>query len=470
MAPGDPDPNPDPEVEFEIGRAKSGGATLCIGGRRAHSAYDPEAEAEQRAEQILREAGAASALSLIGSGAGHLARALRLRAPVPVLVWEPFAGVHAAVCRELGLEPEPVTSAREYADALRRALPGPGFAHPVVHPGYEDLTRFEQRHAVAAQRRRARANGVRSRAPRIVSERALAALERLPSLRAITELDGSLCGRTVVIASGGPSLDLVLPALREAPDVAVVAAPQALQRLIDARVRIDYAISVDPKDLLTPVLGEHDAPFGALLADTCAHPATLDRCPSRCFLFQLRSPQIVQQAWEAAGLPVIDEALITVSELAVHLARTLGARRLLLAGLDFVSDGGTYGECFRARGVDGSLVSTHSHYFHAARYLATALSGLDVVRVGDGVAVSGALPIAPAEIGGWLAEARPGCFGPVGATTSEALGRSVSALLAGPAPRPAENAVPLGSVWDDFAPLPEDELASRWEALRGVVG
>ncbi len=459
-----------PEIEFQVDRARSGAASLCLGGRRVHSLYDPLREAEARAEGILREAADAAGITLIGAGLGYLPQALARRARVPVVVWEPFGGVRAALAEWIGSEVEVVTTPQAFDRALRRALPQRGHAFPAVHPGYEELTRFEQRYALRSQRRMARERGVRAACRGIVSVRALDSLRRLPGLRPISELAGLLAGRSVVVASGGPSLDLALPALCDTRSVPLVAAPQALSRLLGVGLRPDFAISVDPQDLLTPVLGERGAPFGALLADTSAHPATLDRCPDRCFLFHLRSPQILQRVWEHAGLPVIDEPLITVSELAVHLTRELGARRVLLAGVDFVSESRLYGAPFRVRGAAGGLVSTNPHYFHGARYLAGAVSGVEMARVGAGVDLPGVRRLEVEELRDWLARAEQGppleLPEPSPAGVLEGAAR---ALLAESPPREAANAMPGGGPWDDFLPLASDRIAAEWKALRSEL-
>lgn len=473
------------EVEFSLDVARSGVPTLSLAGRRVHSAYDPEREAALNAVRIARQAVEAGAhgIVLIGAALGYLPNALRERVAVPVIVWEPFAGLRGELgdsVRDAGLVS---TNAAGFENALAAALPGDALAYVVAHPGYEPLVNFELRYALRFLRQR---SGVGSRLDpdsAIVSQRSLETLARLPELGVQASLGACLAGRSVIVASGGPSLDPVLPALRERRGGVVLAAPQALARLLDHGVKVDFVVNPDPADLLTPILGAAGAPFGALLADSASHPAVLDRCPERTFLFHLRSPQVPQLAWESAGLPVIDEPLMTVSETACWLACELGAKRIVLAGADFASDTAHYGSPFWVRTQAGHWCQTNPVYFQGARSLAWVVAGAkargctELRRIGDGVAVPGVQPVRSGELPLWLeqdfSDSRAISL-PLRGESERRLAKAVDQLLANRVPETSgASPYPESNPWLDFAPLAAEALAPAWlkarQTARGLL-
>ena len=451
-----------PELEARVAPSRAGPPTLQLGGRHVHSPYDPEREGAEGARALRAEAAAAGAsgIALVGAGLGHLAERLGSRA----LVWEPFRGVFQEMGPNLRVVHEPA----EFAAALRDHGPR---THLAVHPGYAELTGFEQRYALRALRR---LRGSAPHEPAIASRRALAALARLPRLAPLAALGPCLRGKTAIVASGGPSLDAALPALSAARDAAVVlAAPQALRRLLAAGLRPDFVVHPDPADLLGRELGPEGAPFGALLADTSAHPAVLDRAPEKTFLFHLRTPQLVERAWRRARLDVIDEPFVTVTETAVWLARALGARRVLLAGGDFASDATGYGAPFRARGVRDDFVPTNPVYFHGARHLAALLAadeGFEVARTGTGVAVPGARALGPHELGAWLARGEGGRVH-LPRSGHVPLAEAVRSVLSeAPPPAGPGALLPKSEPWLDFAPLEGKALEGAWGRTRRALG
>jgi hypothetical protein len=164
------------------------------------------------------------------------------------------------------------------------------------------------------------------------------------------------------------------------------------------------------------------------------------------------------------------------------LARRLGARRLVLVGVDLC---GEQKGVFRARRASGSPARTNSHYFHAARYLswrcpALAAEGCELYRVGDGLPIEGTQPIAAAELPALLAQAPP--FEPLPAAHGAAAGarrlaaarellERAAALPPAPRPRGAAPAVDPGNRWSCFADLPGEARAGACrEALLRLSG
>lgn len=406
------------EIEWRVEPARSGAPTLRLGGRYAHSRYDPQSEAKGVARRILEAARAqrAGALVLIGSGLGYVVDALRGRAELPILLWEPFPALARALA--VTVEPDAALQRVEDPEAFRAALRELARRGLVpylqVHPGYEEPCRFEARLAAWELRRVFHASRPLWIEEAVVSRRAIDFLARFPTLRTLDSLGSALVGQTAVLVSPGPSLDAALPILARRRGGAVIAAFQALRPLASARVSVDFALAPDPGNY-EPHWTGFEPSFRALLAESSVDPVLLDRWADRTLLFHLRTPHLHEVAWRACGLPILDEPFVTVSEIAVVLAHRLGARRLLLVGMDFHSDGERYPVRFRACSRSGEAVTTNSTYLHAARYLGwlcprLARGGIEIGRFGDGLPVAGTRTLDASELERWVAEAPPFSF------------------------------------------------------------
>jgi hypothetical protein len=244
-----------------------------------------------------------------------------------------------------------------------------------------------------------------------VSPRALDFLCRYPFVHIIDELRSRFEDQTAVVVSAGPSLHLANPALRDRSGGIVLAALQAVRPVTAAGVCIDFGVIADPRDYSEYIDGVSN-PYQALLADSSVEPHMLDRAPESTYVFHLRSPHIHEQAWLADGQPVIDEPTATVSEVSLLLAHTLGARRIILAGVDLDPSDDRYNVRFRVPGADGSPTWTNFVYFHAARCLnwlcpRIADAGSEIYRMGNGLPLRGTLPLTPAELADMLADSPP---------------------------------------------------------------
>lgn len=438
------------EIEWAVEPSRAGPPVLEIGGRRVHSRYDPLAEAgslARAADAAMRER-RADALILIGVGLGYLPEALRRLGRSRLLLWDPFPRLTASLpagSARAGDFPR-VHGPEGFAGQVARLARQGARPHVIVHPGHEEICRFEARFAARELRRAFAADRSLRPEEAVVSRRSIDAILRLPGLATIAALEGALAGRTAIVAAPGPSLERALPALARRRTGVVIAAVQALRPLVEAGVRVDIAVAPDPREYspyLEGVEGLDDVDrvdemesidgaggaggaervdrvrgadgwkggrlnaggpgFGALLADTAADPGLLDRFRERCFLFHLRAPHLHHVVWEACGLPVIDEPFVSVSETALVLAHRLGARRFVLAGVDLCSESDRYPVRFRTRDAAGRPVWTNSTYFHAARYLdalcpALERDGCDLRRAGDGLPLSGTRAIEPEEL------------------------------------------------------------------------
>jgi len=431
---------PGPELPWALEPTRSGDTTMRLGGRLVHSGYDPGREAERwarrRAEE-LRGRGARASV-LVGRGLDRLAPALARAWPGRLLVWDAFPGVSAAA----GL---PRAAAGAHATVtdetgLRTALRGLAAdgVDVCVHPGYEGLARLEARLALRALRHRTGA--VRLAAEHAhADDRAREGLARLAHRRRVEALRPALEGATVVVVGNGPTLRHAKPALRAPHRALVAGAVQVLCAFAGDGIPVHLGVICDPRDLFPLFDPEGRGRCRALLADTSCHPAVLDRWPERTFLFHLRTRSAHQLAWEAAGMPVIDEPVATVTETAACLARELGAARVLLVGCDYASPRARYTDRVTALDARGREVATTPAYLHAGRWLSHAApafeaAGCELRRLGDGAEL--ALPavptLAPDALDAWLAASRePGPMpDPVRGFEDPALARAARHVLA----------------------------------------
>ncbi len=406
------------EIEYRADRSRAGAPTLRIGMAQVNSEYDPQREAAGLAGRIVRQLeDGQRLLILLGVGAFHLASALAERHSGPAIYWDPFPGVS----RALGLSRESLPDHIRWVEDARQmeaALDGFPNAralrpHIVVHPGHAELCRFEVRFLAWLLRRKLGAESAPTPERAVISERALSAIEQISKLGRCDALDGALEGQTVVLAAAGPSLNGLCEPLARRSGGVLMAPLQSLRRLRAAGARVDFATISDPKDYSSYLEGIGE-PFDALLADTATHPAILGFAPSRTHLFHLRSPHADGLLWRALGGRVIDEPMITVSESTLHLAVGMGARRIILAGLDLSTPepDPRYGHQFRTRDHAGRVVFTNPTYFHAARYLQWACDrfsdrGVRLERYGDGLDIGTVPAIDRVDVERILATAPP---------------------------------------------------------------
>ena len=91
------------EVEWRVELARTGVPTLCVGGARVHSGYDPQREAKSAAQKTLSELehSRSNLLILVGMGLGYLASELRRQFSGAIAIWDPFP----ELTRALPLQP-----------------------------------------------------------------------------------------------------------------------------------------------------------------------------------------------------------------------------------------------------------------------------------------------------------------------------------------------------------------------------
>lgn len=401
-----PGPGPDSrqgagvQLDWQAEPSRAGELTLRIGDRWVHSRYAPRREAADLARATRESLGRAGGpVLLLGLGLGYVAEALGEALDREVVGFDPFPEMTQALP---GADARSGLRMAEGYDELEAVLGESvrrgSLPHVIVHPGYQELCRFEARFVAARLRALiGKRKGLRA-SDAIVSRRALDALVRMPYRADVSALAGCCAGRTAICVAPGPSLDAsALDALRRREGGVVFAALQALRPLQEAGVAVDFVVAPDPHDF-EPFVRGLEPRFGALLADSSVHPELLDRWPEKTALFHLRTPHLHQLAWEHAGLPVLDEPVTTVSETMLALADSLGAARFVLVGMDFCGEADRYRQLsFTARDGAGRSVVTNGHYLAGARFLShrcpkLAAEGRPVVRLGRGLPIGGVRP------------------------------------------------------------------------------
>ena len=407
------------EVDWEVLQSRSGPPTLVLGGRHVHSGYDPVREAEGVARAIASETRERSSdlIVMIGFGLGYIPNAIRRFTEVPLLVWEPFERIHQRLSAAAQLDPEAecpaqgcfrvVHNSADFDHALEVMSSDEFSPHFHIHPGYQHVARFEARYAVRAFRWHMNPEAHQSIDSSIVSLRDFEMLRRMTYRPTLLDLEGSLTGKTAIIASAGPSLTAGLPALARHTGGVVFASPQSLSPLYRAGVHVHYVVAPDPKDIFHIAGVPDTARYDTLLADTFSHPSLIDSRIDHLTHFHLRTRHMHGIAWSRVGLPCVDEPFLTVSETALWLAHYMGARRFVMLGVDLDSNDTRYTERFRTRNLREEIVETNSHYFHAARYLdyfcgTSNDRGAEIFRLSSGLPIRGCQLIDETKLDGIL--------------------------------------------------------------------
>ena len=400
------------EFPWRIETTRSKKNTLWLAERRIHSAYNSVKEAEQIAQQWIQSTPASQHYWLIGSGLGYLTHELRKQLGTRLTVWDPFVNIAEKLQSEGHLQtPADLFSHEKVSQQLKRCAQSGFQITSKVHPGMEDLLRFEARWFERELRKAYQVETYSSASQAVVSERALDALLRFPRYPSWDQLGPCLRDQAAILVASGPSLQYAIPALQKRRGGVLIAGLRAIPQLLAAGIKVDFAIASDPLEHRPYVEGLPDQ-FDYLLVENSVEAGLQDRWPRKTVLFHLRSPQLIHQAWRGLGLPIFDEPSLTVSECALNLAHAMGARQFILLGMDFCGEMKRYRAPFPAIRSSGETGLTNPHYFHAARYFAAKTyemtrDGCQVFRFGDGLQLSATTQLQIDELTGLLERLTP---------------------------------------------------------------
>ncbi|MFW5716399.1 MAG: motility associated factor glycosyltransferase family protein [Spirochaetota bacterium] len=332
---------------IRLENARNGSPTLLVDGRFVHSRHDPEREAERTASQIARRE--PPAVVMLGLGLGyHAAYLLRRTEATVVVAFEPSREIV-----DLAFEHGPLADASQRerltivttVDDLSAALPR------LAAEGFESLVlpgRSPEEEPFAGARR-----ALESFAARVEINRSTLArfgrlwvrnlcrnVPRLVTGRGVDQLRNAFAGVPVLLLAAGPSLDQVLPHLREiANRTLVVAVDTALPAALRFGVEPDFAVVVDPQYWNARHLDRVSPKRTVLVSEASAHPRVFEPFAKPVFFCSSVFPlgRVLEQALGAFG-PL--GAGGSVSTTAWDLARVLGAPAVYTAGLDLGFPGG----------------------------------------------------------------------------------------------------------------------------------
>jgi Protein of unknown function DUF115/Glycosyltransferase Maf N-terminal domain len=322
----------------------TGDPTAVMDGILLHSRYDPRRDASQQVEREIDPE--ATAVIILGFGLGYSVEAVRRRLPVtPLLVVEPDAEIFRAavdgrdltallsdtrIAFHVGGEPE--------------ALAGLLEALPLARPGYLRLRPEVERSPAAFRaaeevvqswilRRDININTL-NRFGRLWVRNLCRNMKAFLDCPGISSLEGLFAGMPAVLLAGGPSLDALLPRLREVRERAlVVAVNTPLRPCQEAGVEPDFTVVVDPQYWASRYLDWTTSRRGVMVAEPSTHPRVFRRPGARFFLCSSLFP-LGETLETSVGAKGKLGAGGSVATSAWDLARVLGVNPLFTAGLD----------------------------------------------------------------------------------------------------------------------------------------
>ncbi|NNL68324.1 MAG: DUF115 domain-containing protein [Myxococcales bacterium] len=327
-----------------------GAVSVSAGGKLLGSAYDPRAEGERLAGQMLKDR--TDVLVAIGFGLGHQLEAFRERHGCPVIVYEPSpARLRAALSTRpiplLDLDDVWITTELPMLGSLLSRYYTPGLCVRIApHPSAVALDPESVREAVHQVQQTKNALDITA-TTRVRMAGAWSALtvENLPHLienpNALS-MKGTFEGLPAVVCAAGPSLDKQLPLLREYQDrVLVVAIGQVVGSLRRAGITPHIVHLVESQDVRHHLADEDGT--GAedlnLFLLPSAHPGLFELPVRSRFHVPILANTVGVWLSRLAGDPRGMHSGGTVAQTAVFLASALGANPVLLIGQDLAYTG-----------------------------------------------------------------------------------------------------------------------------------
>ncbi|MFN7914075.1 MAG: 6-hydroxymethylpterin diphosphokinase MptE-like protein [Vicinamibacterales bacterium] len=321
---------------------------------RIHGAR-PEAEAQQAVDRALGSEPVPPVVGVIGVGLGYTIDELRARRPdvrivalevLPELVslWRKRVDVRAVEASgSLVVAADPdyrLPAAAWPADAL--AGDPPVIVHPALAHYFPDaVARAKAALAQFLFERRANEEARQRLAPLYLTN-TLENMVALAGAADITALRGIAAGDAVILCGAGPSLDTLLPALRDAQARAwLVALDTAVRPLMAAGIVPDLVVSIDP----SPLNGRHllnlpgrQRPW--LVAETSLDPRAIAAFAGRLFACRINRADPWPWLEQTGAVPTKVRAWGSVLTTACDLVTNLGASRVAFAAVDLAYTNG----------------------------------------------------------------------------------------------------------------------------------
>lgn len=273
----------EPEAELDIAYADPDTANARYGGRFLHAPRDPVG----RPRRIFTADWVAAhpVVVFFGFGFGYEVEAFLERPEAEsAIVVEPDAALFRSALEHRDLtgilsSPRITFLIAAEPDALAMVLrhherrsAERSLLNASVRQHREYFDRLDAVMAAAADRARINANTLR-RFGRLWVRNLIRNMHILEMAPGVSALDGRFAGLPAMLCAAGPSLDLVLPRIRElAQRVLVVAVDTAVPQLLDHGIEPDFAIIVDPQYWNTRHLDRRRLKRTVLISEGSAHP------------------------------------------------------------------------------------------------------------------------------------------------------------------------------------------------------
>jgi len=325
---------------------------------RLHSANDPEREARGLLERTLGDATVPPVVAVIGVGQGFVIDELLARRPdvrivalevLPDLVehWQArtaCGGLIASGQVVVGVAPAYELPKAAWPAAAIASDP-PIVVHPAIAHHWPDKVELARKALQQFLFERRANEEARQRLAPMYFDHVLRNLPTIASAPDVSALEGIAAGERVILCGAGPSLDRLLPALRQLRERAwLVALDTAVRPLISAGVVPDLVVSIDP----TPLNGRHLLDITSrqrpwVVAEPSLYPPALRAFEGRVFVCRVNRSDPWPWLEEAGLAPTKVRAwgsvLTTACDLVVHMRPSAVA----FAAVDLAyTDGQTY--------------------------------------------------------------------------------------------------------------------------------
>ncbi|OAT80377.1 motility associated factor glycosyltransferase family protein [Desulfotomaculum copahuensis] len=320
-------------------------AVAFDGGKPAflHSRYDPVREAMSWAE--VQKIASVQALALLGFGLGYHVRALinRLQPDQQLRVYQFGLGSFKRALESMNLvdllldhrlslivEDDQAVLAGDLAGLLKSGaqllIHEPSLRAFPKGPLWETINEWRIKKASVI------------RFGRLLEDNYNANLPVLSSIPLINDYFGRLAGQPLLLAAGGPSLDEIIPYLHCKKELFVLAVGTALAPLMKAGIRPDMVIVTDPLPVIARQLTSIDAGTPLIILPTVS-PAVISGRFSQLILALQEGFGPAEEMAEQRGAELIATGG-SVSTTALDIAIRMGAKPIMLAGLDLAYPSG----------------------------------------------------------------------------------------------------------------------------------
>ncbi|MBL4889577.1 MAG: DUF115 domain-containing protein [Candidatus Lindowbacteria bacterium] len=350
-------------LKAECQSTKSGLDTLFVNGVYFHSKYDPLREAKR----LAVENSSASIVILLSPGLGYLTHALESQRVFAIERHQQINDLSKKSDSLVGLSSDQIFDWAYANDELLlgkvRVISGVSLDEDAAY--YADAAKAIQR----AIEKRAEEELTCTSFEKIWVGNIQENSKRFPKANWISELDGTLEGKTAIIFAAGPSLENDLRQLSKylseentrRNSMTIFSVDSALPAAIANQISPDFCISIDPQPVKALSLEQlDDVP---LIASVLSPSAVLGSA-RRCFLFTQGHPD--ESKYEIPAQASRLDTGGSVATAAVILALRWGAEKIVLLGQDLSLVSGQ----MHSRGVPDHLMGVAS----AGRFSTVELS------------------------------------------------------------------------------------------------